>query len=273
MSSREYRNAPIRPRVAIINQKGGVGKTTTAVNMSAYLASLGYKTLLIDADAQANSSISYGLDTNELDGTFYDFLISGTPLRSIVKNTMIQQLDIIPSNDNLYAADLDLAQLDDSKSFDILFRKLEDCGREYDFTIIDSPPHLGPLTLNIMRAADALIVPLKADFLALQGLAILYKTFLRVKKSLHQKLCLLGILITMYTQSQNICRDVENDLKNTFGKLIFDNKIPQNVTVAESPSFRRPVMLHGPKSPGAQKYKDFTLEFLRKIYGAIENEQ
>jgi chromosome partitioning protein len=262
---------PIKPRVAIISQKGGVGKTTTAVNMAAYLADLGYKTLLIDADAQANSTISFGINSNNLEKTFYDFLVTEIPLELVVKPTMLQQLDIVPSNDNLYAADLDLSQLDDGNRYDVLFRKLEKCGREYDFTIIDSPPQLGPLSLNIMRAADALIVPLKADFLAMSGLAILYKTFLRIKNSIHHKLCLLGILITMYSSSQNISRDVESNVKKAFGDLVFENKIPLNVTIAESPSFYLPVMLHGPKSQGAIKYKEFTLEFLRKIYGAIEN--
>jgi chromosome partitioning protein len=264
-------NDLIRPKVAVINQKGGVGKTTTAVNMAAYLASLGYRTLLVDADAQANSTISFGIDSNKLKATFYDFLVSDIPLSNILIKTQVPNLDIAPSNDNLYAGDLDLAQLDDGKHFDVLRQRMDGALNEYDFTIIDSPPHLGPLTLNIMRASDALIVPLKADFLALQGLAILHKTYLRIKRSIHAKLCFLGILITMYSQSQNICKEVETNVRKAFGDLVFENKIPQNVTIAESPSYSLPVMLHGPKSPGAMRYKEFTLEFLRKIYEAIEN--
>jgi chromosome partitioning protein len=261
----------IKPRVAVINQKGGVGKTTTAVNMAAYLADLGYRTLLVDADAQANSTISFGIDSNSLKASFYDFLISNAPLRSVAIRTVVPNLDIVPSNDDLYVADLDLFQLDGENRYELLRTRLEESGREYDFTVIDSPPHLGPLTLNIMRAADALIVPLKADFLALQGLAILHKTYMRIKRSIHGRLCLLGILITMYSPSQNICKEVVTNVESAFGDLVFENKIPQNVTVAESPSFSKPVMLHGPKSIGAQKYKEFTLEFLSKIYGAIEN--
>ncbi|MDR1080537.1 MAG: AAA family ATPase [Deltaproteobacteria bacterium] len=273
MTDKANFSGPLKPRVAIINQKGGVGKTTTAVNMASYLASLGYRTLLVDADAQANSTISFGINSNDLESTFYNFLVSDTPFDQVIRHTMIKQLDIIPSNDNLYAADLDLAQLDDMNHFDILHRKLDACSREYEFTIIDSPPHLGPLTLNIMRASDAILVPLKADFLALQGLAILYKTFLRVKNSIHPKLCFLGILITMFSSSQKLCKDAEAHIKEAFGDLVFENKIPQNVTIAESPGFNKPVMLHGPKSQGALQYKAFTLEFLRKIYGAIENAQ
>jgi chromosome partitioning protein len=253
--------------VAILNQKGGVGKTTTAVNMSACLGNLGYKTLLIDADPQSNSTISYGIDPKNLEHSFYNFLILEEPNKPIVLKTIIQNLDILPTDDNLYAADLDLVQLDNT-NYEVLKKRLNGFTEAYDFVIIDSPPHLGPLTINIMKASDTLIVPLKADFLALQGLAILYKTFDRIKKSLNPDLRFLGILLTMYSATLNICRDVEKNVKDTFGKLVFENKIPQNVTIAESPSFSVPVTIHGPKSVGAESYKNFTLEFLKKIYEA-----
>ncbi|MDR2457752.1 MAG: ParA family protein [Clostridiales Family XIII bacterium] len=256
--------------VAILNQKGGVGKTTTAVNMSACLGNLGYKTLLIDADPQSNSSISYGIEAKAIEHTFYNFLILGEPNKPIVKKTMIPNLDIFPTDDNLYAADLDLIQLDNN-GYGVLKKRLNGNVEAYDFVIIDSPPHLGPLTINIMKASDTLVVPLKADFLALQGLAILHKTYERIKRSINPDLRLLGILLTMYNGTLNICKDVEKDVKKHFGKYVFENKIPQNVTIAESPSFAVPVTVHGPKSLGAISYQNFTLEFLKKIYEAPED--
>jgi chromosome partitioning protein len=263
-------------KVAIVNQKGGVGKTTTAVNMSAYLACLGYKTLLVDADAQANSTISYGItipDYNDSVPTFYDFLVNDKPLEAVIQRTMIPHLDIVPANENLYAADMDLHDLDYEKDRDhgLLKRKLERDVQPYDFIIFDTPPHLGPLTLNVMRAVDGILVPLKADFLALQGLAILCKNYARIKKTYHNKLCFFGILITMFNAGQKICKDVEANVREHFGDRVYTNKIPQNVTVAESPSFEKPVMLHGPKSQGGIRYREFTLEFLKKVYGALEN--
>jgi chromosome partitioning protein len=252
-------------RVAILNQKGGVGKTATAVNLSACLGNLGYKTLLVDADPQSNSTISFGLDPRELNDTFYNFLVSGHPFKSVLKKTMVPNLDIFPTDDNLYAADMDLAQLDNLR-YDIIKSRINDSTDDYDFVIFDSPPHLGPLTINIMMASDTLLVPLKADFLALQGLAILMKTYERIKTNLNPNLRFLGILLTMFNAGMNICRDVEKEVKKVFDKLVFENKIPQNVTIAESPSFGVPVTLHGPKSMGAVSYQNFTLEFLKKIY-------
>ncbi|MDR2354213.1 MAG: ParA family protein [Deltaproteobacteria bacterium] len=258
--------------VAVINQKGGVGKTTTAVNLSACLGNLGHRTLLIDADPQSNTSISYGFLPKDLDTSFYSFLISGDKFENVVKKTIVENLDILPTTADLYAADLDLVQLD-GHNYDILKSRLEEVKKiqekkpnKYEFIIIDSPPHLGPLTLNLMKASDTIIVPLKADFLALQGLAILYKTFNKIKNKWNNKLTILGILLTMYSSTLNICKDVETNVKNSFQSLVFENKIPQNVTIAESPSYSVPVTIHGPKSVGALSYMNFTMEFLRKIH-------
>jgi chromosome partitioning protein len=255
--------------IAILNQKGGVGKTTTAVNMSACLGNLGYKTLLIDSDPQSNATISYGVDTANLEITFYHFLVDTDIKNPPILNTMIPNLDIIPTDADLYAADMDLVQMG-KINHNILKNKLKGNIELYDFVIVDSPPNLGPLTLNIMKAADALIAPIKADFLALQGLSILKNTYERITKNINRSLRFLGILLTMYSSNMNICKDAEREVKKHFGKLLFENKIPQNVTIAESPSFQVPVTIYGPKSSGAISYQNFTLEFLKRIYEAPE---
>jgi chromosome partitioning protein len=255
--------------VAVINQKGGVGKTTTAVNLAACLGVLGHSTLLIDADPQANCSISYGVSPTELSKTFYTFLVGEEKLKDIVKPTIIENLSILPTNDNLYAADLELTYFEESK-YDILRDKLNGVLDPYEFAIIDSPPHLGPLTLNIMKASNTIIIPLKADFLALHGLVTLYKTYQSIRLSLNPDLSILGILLTMFSSGLNICKDVETSVRETFKSLVFENKIPQNVTIAESPSFSVPVIVHGPKSVGALSYMNFTMEFLRKVYKSDE---
>jgi len=257
--------------VSVINQKGGVGKTTTAVNLAACLGNLGHSTLLVDADPQANCTISYGINSRELKKSFYTFLVGDDTLKDITYPTMIENLRIVPTNDDLYAADLDLMQFEDS-SYDILKSKLQGNISEFEFVIFDSPPHLGPLTMNIMKATNTMIIPLKADFLALHGLSILYKTFTQIKKRMNPDLSILGILLTMFSSGANLCKEVENNVKEVFGNLVFENKIPQNITIAESPSFSVPVILHGPKSARALSYMNFTMEFLRKVYKEVSHD-
>jgi chromosome partitioning protein len=248
--------------IAVINQKGGVGKTTTAVNLSACLASKGYKTLLIDADAQANASISFGAKIDNKEDSFYDFLIWGIPIKTVIKETKLKNLHILPANDNLYVADTDLIEMD-NKDF-LLRERLKKLNSDYDYIIIDSPPHLGLLTVNIMTASTKLLVPLKADFLALQGLTILVRTYEKIKKK-HPDLKFFGLLLTMYSQNYKICREVEKEVIKHLGTLVFRTKIPQNVTIAESPAQGNPVVIYDTKSVGAMSYKLFADEFLNRI--------
>jgi chromosome partitioning protein len=249
--------------VAIINQKGGVGKTTTAVTLAACIAEKGYKTLLIDADPQANATISLGFRSYNIENTLYNLLLDNIDFNSTIEKTEYEKLEIIKSNDLLYSIDLDLYETIDREY--VLKNKLSNNKDYYDYIIIDSPPNLGLLTINIMTASDCIIIPVKADFLSLQGLAILTNTYIRMKNKLNPDLCILGVLITMYNQSTILSRDVELNIKNSVGELAFETKIPQNIKIAESPSFSKPVIYHDGKSLGATKYKEFADEFLDRI--------
>jgi chromosome partitioning protein len=251
--------------VAIINQKGGVGKTTTAINLCACLGYLGFKTLLVDADPQSNSTIGVGMEPSALKKTFYNFLIDDCRLSDAVVKTEFSGLYILPTNDDLYAADIELAQMD-KKYYETLKLKIENQISSYDFVVFDSPPHLGPLTLNIMKASDTLLVPLKADFLALQGIAILMKTLDMIRDNLNAKIELKGVLLTMYSTNTNLCKEVEEDVKRVLGDVIYDTKITQNVTLAEAPSHGKPVIYYNFKSSGSENYRLFTAEFLKRMH-------
>jgi chromosome partitioning protein len=250
--------------IAIVNQKGGVGKTTTAINMSACLGYFGFETLLIDADAQANSTIGLGLDPKQQKNTFYDFILNDCSLKDAVVQTEYSGLSILPSSNDLYAADIELSK-EEITGYGSLESKLKDQISNYDFIVFDSPPHIGPLTLNMMKAADTLIVPLKADFFALQGMALLTKTLNMIKSSFNPKIMLKGVLLTMYNQNINLCKEVEEDVKKFFGDILFDTKIPQNVTLAEAPSHGKPIIYYNFKSSGSENYRLFTSEFLKKM--------
>jgi chromosome partitioning protein len=250
--------------IAIINQKGGVGKTTTAINFSACLGYLGFTTLLVDADPQSNSTIGVGVDPETLQYTLYNFLRDECTLSDVVMKTKFSGLYLLPTNDDLYAADLELAK-DEDKEYNTLASKLKGKIANYDFVIFDSPPHLGPLTFNLMKASDTLLVPLKADFLALQGIAILIKTLDMIKIDLNPQIDLKGVLLTMYNSNTNLCKDVEENVKKFLGDLIFETKITQNVTLAEAPSHGKPVIYYNFKSSGSENYRLFTSEFLQKM--------
>ncbi|MDR2200155.1 MAG: ParA family protein [Deltaproteobacteria bacterium] len=250
--------------IAIINQKGGVGKTTTAINLSACLGYFGFKTLLIDADPQSNSTIGVGVQPEDYNYTFYNYLLGNYNLSDVVIKTKFTGLYLLPTNDDLYAADIDLSKIGDD-NYNTLASKMGNQISEYDFIVFDSPPHLGPLTLNIMKASDTLLVPLKADFLALQGIAILMKTLDRIKINLNAKINLKGVVLTMFNQSTNLCKEVEQSVKEVLGDIVFDTKINQNVTLAEAPSFGKPVIYYNFKSSGSENYRLLTAEFLKRM--------
>jgi chromosome partitioning protein len=247
---------------AIINQKGGVGKTTTAVSMAAILAQLGYKTLLIDSDPQGNASSSFGYNIHQTDDTLFNLLIGKKGLDDVIDQTKYSNLYLIKSNQELANINLKLFNIDNREY--VLRNILKEYSENYDYVIVDSPPNLDILTVNIMTMADKIIVPLKADYLSLHGLITLFDTYKLIKSSYNNNLAVTGIVITMFNNSTRICSDVENNVRSNIGELIFNTKIPQNIRITESPSHGLPIIYHDPKSIGALKYREFVEEFVSR---------
>jgi chromosome partitioning protein len=242
---------------AIANQKGGVGKTTTAVNLAACVAEAGYETLLIDIDPQCNATIALGLGKDSPQ-TLYEVLIAEVPLSDVIRYTEIEHLQLAPAGPDLAGATVELPRVAGSE------RRLRDALAEvrdrYAFTFLDCPPSLGPLTVNALVAADRVIVPVQAEYLALEGLAGLLDTLSLVQRELNPRLTVAGMLLTMYDGRTRLAQDVEREIRQHFPELVFDTVIPRNVRVGEAPSFGKPVIHHDPHSSGADAYFEFAKE-------------
>lgn len=253
--------------VAIANQKGGVGKTTTAINLGAALAKSGYKTTIVDLDAQGNASTGLGFDRGQRTLTTYDLLTGDIGLTEAAVQTEIDNLMIVPATSDLASADLEIATL--AERTQLLRRKLRQSST-HQIILIDCPPALGLLTVNALVAADSVLVPLQAEFYALEGLSQLLETVSAVRNSANSALRVNGILLTMADTRNNLSQQVEADARATLGDLVYQSVIPRNVRVSEAPSFSQPVINYDPGSKGSKAYLDFAQEFLSRLNLSVQ---
>lgn len=250
---------------AVANQKGGVGKTTTAINIAASLAVAEKNVLLIDTDPQGNSTSGMGLDKDNLDGSLYELYTGSRTIDEIIKNTNIPSLNIIPSNIDLIGAELELAAKEGRES--ILRNILEPVKHRYDYIFIDCPPSLSLLTLNALVASDTLLIPMQCEYYALEGISMLLRTFNLIKDSFNPALEIEGILLTMFDGRNSLANQVSDELKKHFGDKVYKTIIPRNVTLAEAPSHGKPVILYDIRSKGAQSYLELAKEIINNEAG------
>lgn len=248
--------------VAIANQKGGVGKTTTAINLGAALAEAGQRVVLVDLDAQGNASTGLGIAVEKRERTTFDLLLGEDQLERIAVPTEIPNLRIVPATSDLSSAEIELSQLPDRVR--LLRNKLKESARG-TIVLIDCPPALGLLTINAMVAADGVLVPLQTEFLALEGLSQLLTTVRQVRESANSDLRINGVLLTMADSRTILSQQVEDDARSTLGDLVYNTVIPRNIRVSEAPSHARPVLSYDPASKGSIAYRQFAAEFLARL--------
>jgi chromosome partitioning protein len=237
--------------LAVANQKGGVGKTTTAVNLGASIADAGYRTLLADLDPQCNATVALGIGKGT-SPNIYDCLSGDLPLAEAATETGVEGLDIVPSTPELAGANVELPRIAGSET--ILRDRLGSVRERYLFTLLDCPPSLGPLTVNALVAADKVIVPVQTEYFALEGLAQLLDTLSLIQRELNPRLTVAGMILTMHDGRTRLARDVEREVREHFPELVFDTVVPRNVRLGEAPSFGVPVLRHAPHSAGSAAY-------------------
>jgi chromosome partitioning protein len=247
--------------ISVSNQKGGVGKTTTAVNLSAFLAERGKRVLLVDIDPQANAGYGLGINAEEMDTTIYEVLIGRIPVRDAVFKTDIDNLYLVPSNIHLSGAQVDLLEME-GKEF-ILRKAIQPIRGEYDFIFIDCPPSLGILTLNGLAAADTVMIPLQCEYYALEGLSQLLRIISMVQESLNRGLKIEGVVLTMFDSRTNLSQQVVSDVKDFFKDKVFTSIIPRNVRLSEAPSFGKPIGKYDRHCAGSERYESLAEEVLR----------
>ena len=247
--------------IAIANQKGGVGKTTTSINLSACIGARGKKVLVIDMDPQGNTTSGYGIQKNELENTVYELIMGDCSVEDCILKEVVPNVSVLPANVNLAAAEIELIGVKD-KDF-ILKNEIDWVKDSYDFVIIDCPPSLNLLTINAMTTADAVLVPIQCEYYALEGLSQLIHTINLVKERLNPSLNMDGVVFTMYDSRTNLSNQVVENVKNNLNQKVYNTLIPRNIRLAEAPSYGQPISMYDPRSAGAESYMALAEEVIR----------
>jgi chromosome partitioning protein len=254
---------------AFANQKGGVGKTTTAINLSAYLSAAGRKILIVDCDPQGNATTSIGYDPRRLETSIYDVLIDHHPAREAILPTELANLEILPSNVDLAGSEVEMAGMMARET--LLTKSLAPLREQYDYIFLDSPPSLGLLTINALTAASAgVIVPVQCEYLALEGISLLTRTVEQVRELLNPGLGVAGVVLTMYDARTNLSQQVAEEVKRFFPEQVFETTIPRNVRLSEAPSYGQTILSYAPESAGGRAYAALATEFLQRMEPVLD---